>query len=77
MRSACSTLWVPENTTFDYRYTLEPVDGGRIRLELQAECRTTALLWGLLGPFIRFGMRRVDAAQPEALKAVVEAELKA
>ena len=56
----------------DYVYELHDV-GAATRVTLAADYQTTGLPWTLLGPVLRFAMRRTDGDQLDSLKALVEA----
>ena len=58
----------------DYTYSLEPVGESSTRISLEAECHFSGLRYRLLGPLIRFAIRRTDGGQIAALKRVVEQE---
>ena len=58
--------------TADYTYSVEPAGDGRCRVSLEAECQFSGLQYLLLGPLIRFAIRRTDGGQIAALKRVVE-----
>lgn len=60
--------------TADYTYSVEPAGDGRSRVSLEAECQFSGLQYLLLGPSIRFAIRRTDGGQIAALKRVVEGE---
>ncbi len=62
--------------TADYTYSVEPAGDGRSRVSLEAECQFSGLQYLLLGPLIRFAIRRTDGGQIAALKRVVEGELR-
>ncbi len=57
----------------DYTYGIEPVDGDRARVSLVADCRVAGPM-RLMGPLVRYAIRKADGAQLAALKAVVEEE---
>ena len=63
---------VQGGVTADYTYTLDDAGDGRTRMVLVARCQTSGLLWGLVGPLIRFGMRMADKGQLDALKQHLE-----
>jgi len=63
---------VQGGVTADYTYELVPLDGDSTRASLAAQCQTSGVVWGLLGPAIRFAMRRADRGQMDALKKTVE-----
>ena len=60
--------------TADYTYSLEPVGESSTRVSLVAECDFSGLRYRLLGPLIRFAIRRTDGGQIAALKRVIEGE---
>lgn len=62
---------VQGGVTADYAYRLEP-DGPRTRAVLTADVGTAGFPWVLLGPVVRAAIRRSDAGQLGALRAVVE-----
>lgn len=63
---------VQGSVTADYVYEVEPIDADRARVSLVAECNTAGPVWKLLGPLLRFAMRRTDGNQLEALKELLE-----
>ncbi|MGY1617930.1 SRPBCC family protein [Geodermatophilus sp. SYSU D00691] len=65
---------VQGGVTADYRYSVEPADGGS-RLELVADVGTRGP-WGLLAPVIRAAIRRQDAGQLDALARAVGQRLR-
>ncbi len=58
--------------TADYTYSLEPVGESSTRVSLVTECHFSGLRYRLLGPLIRFAIRRTDGGQIAALKRVIE-----
>ncbi len=60
--------------TADYTYSIEAVGDSSSRVSLEAECRFSGLQYLLLGPLIRFAIRRTDGGQIAALKRVIEGE---
>lgn len=62
---------VQGGVTARYVYRLEPA-GDRTRAVLTADVDATGFPWALLGPLIRAAVRRADAGQLGALRAVVE-----
>lgn len=57
--------------TATYRYRCAPTDGGGTEATLEAECRMRGA-WKLVGPLIRFMMKRVDGGQMPALARAIE-----
>jgi uncharacterized protein YndB with AHSA1/START domain len=55
----------------DYTYSVEPVDEQTTRVSLVAECTTTGA-WTLVGPLMRYGVRRTDGGQTDALERWIE-----
>ncbi len=53
-----------------YTYSCAP-DGSGTRLRLVADCEISGPL-KLLGPLLRFAVRRTDSGQPQNLKALLE-----
>ena len=64
---------VQGGVTADYRYRVDPIDGSRTAVLLEADCSTTGL-WSAIGPLLRFVMKRTDLGQLEALKEMVESD---
>ena len=58
--------------TADYTYSIEALGASSSRVSLEAECHFSGLLFRLLGPLIRFAIRRTDGGQIAALKRVIE-----
>ncbi|MXV80364.1 MAG: hypothetical protein F4X58_02145 [Chloroflexi bacterium] len=58
--------------TADYRYSIEQAGESSCVVRLEAECQFTGLQYLLLGPLIRFAIRRTDGGQIAALKRVIE-----
>lgn len=58
----------------DYTYSLESVGESSTRVSLDAECHFSGLQYRLLGPLIRFAIRRTDGGQIATLKRVIEGE---
>ena len=57
--------------TATYKYTCEPEEDGT-RVTLQAGCEMRGLGWRLIGPLIRYLMKRSDGGQIAALKRLLE-----
>lgn len=57
----------------DYRYRCR-ADGEATRVELVADCRTDGPLMTVLGPLLRYVIRRTDGGQLRALRQLVERE---
>lgn len=62
---------VQGGVTARYAYRLDP-DGQRTRAVLTADVETAGFPWVLLGPLVRTAVRRADAGQLDAFRAVVE-----
>ena len=62
---------VQGGVTARYVYRLEPV-GERTRAVLTADVATAGFPWVVLGPLVRMAVRRADAGQLGAFRAVVE-----
>ena len=62
---------VQGSVTADYRYEVKPSGDGNTAVTLTADCEARGWL-AILGPLIRFGIRRTDSGQLEALRDVVE-----
>ena len=58
--------------TADYRYSIEPMGESSCLVRLEAECEFKGWRYRLLGPLIRFAIRRTDGGQIAALKRVIE-----
>ncbi|MXY85770.1 MAG: hypothetical protein F4Y95_04570 [Chloroflexi bacterium] len=58
--------------TADYTYSVESAGESSSRVGLEAECRFSGWRYLLLGPLIRFAIRRTDGGQIAALKRVIE-----
>ena len=81
-RESTITVWSPPKqlvlcsrqggVTAVYEYTCSP-EGEGARLTLQASCEMRGSGWRLIGPLIRYLMKRTDSGQPAALKRVFEA----
>ena len=80
-RESTVTAWSPPErlvlrsnqggVTATYEYTCRP-EGDGTRVTLRARCETRGLAWNLVGPLIRFLMKRADAGQIRALKVLLE-----
>lgn len=60
--------------TADYTYSIEPAGDAASRVSLEAACSFSGLQFMLLGPLIRFAIRRTDGGQIAALKRVIEGD---
>ena len=60
--------------TANYRYSIEQAGESSCVVRLEADCRFSGLQCLLLGPLIRFAIRRTDGGQIAALKRVIEEE---
>lgn len=58
--------------TADYHYRLRPTTDGGTVVSLTADVRTRGVM-SLLGPVLRWAIRRSDANQVEALRQLIEA----
>lgn len=78
-RSSILVGWQPPRTmvlqsrqggvTATYAYSIAPAGDGA-RVTLRADCAMRGA-WKLLGPLIRFMMKRVDGKQPEQMKRLM------
>lgn len=60
------------NVTAEYKYDLYPIDNDATRIELEAKCQTSGILWKVFSPILRIAIKRVDGNQLANLKRLIE-----
>lgn len=61
-----------DGVTAEYRYSIEPAGESSSLVSLEADCQFRGLQYLLLGPVIRFAIRRTDGGQIAGLKRMIE-----